>query len=270
MRRSLTHDGLLENEYYEKDIRYTFQICKWVLKLIGIYPLIFDHASRRERLLSVAAVVLCCFTLHFVMIPFGYHTLFREEDLTAKIKFIGPLSFCVSMFVKYCCLAFKSSAFQRCIQQVEKDWRHPKDQCHRAIMIKHATRSRNLTCICTVCLYIGGLSYHGIMPLSSRKIVENVTARPIAYPGYEVFFDVQKSPMYEMVYFMHCVYALVVGNISMAACSLIAIFTTHVYGQIEIQRLRLENLRIGEEVVAKGMWENFFATVVKKHVEILR
>ncbi|XP_076235776.1 uncharacterized protein LOC143180129 [Calliopsis andreniformis] len=271
MRQLSSHNHPLGNEYYETDIRYNFQICEFMLKLIGIYPFIYNRASRGERIRAAMMIILCNFVMHFVTIPFGFYILFCEKDLTAKIKFIGPLLFCVSVFFKYCYLGLKSSAFRRCIEYVERDWRNLKDEYHRAIMIKHATMSRNLSFICAVFLYTGCLCYHTIMPLlSGNKVVENFTIRPLTYPGYEIFFDVQRSPIYESVYVMHCVYVVVLGNITMAAYSLTAIFTTHACGQIEIQKAQMENLKSEKEVVNESVWEHFVATIVRKHVEILR
>ncbi|XP_076620181.1 uncharacterized protein LOC143341263 isoform X1 [Colletes latitarsis] len=192
--------------------------------------------------------------------------------MNTKIKFLGPLAFCLTSFFKYGCLGFKGPAFERCIEHVEKDWKFLRDQDHRAIMIRHVIMSRNLITLCAVFLYTGGLSYHTIMPLLSRNENKNgTTVKPLTYPGYEQFFDIQKSPTYEIVYCMHCLYVLVTGNIMMAAYSLTAIFTSHACGQIEIQTSRLKRLTEKNRSAVKCVRpEDDLAIFVKNHVEIIR
>ncbi|XP_053972582.1 uncharacterized protein LOC128873216 isoform X2 [Hylaeus volcanicus] len=265
-------DDVLRNEHYENDIRYAFQLCLWILKPIGIYPFIYSRANRLERMVSVVLISICCLVVQFVIVPFGYYILFYEKDMNTRIKFLGPLAFCVTSFFKYGYLSLKGRAFERCIVHVERDWRLLRDQDHRAIMIRHVTMSRNLITLCAAFMYTGGLSYHTIMPLLSKNVVnENVTIRPLTYPGYEAFFDIQESPTYEIVYCMHCIYVLVIGNITMAAYSLTAVFTSHACGQIEIQTSRLEHLTNEKRSPRKyASYENHIAIVVRNHVKILR
>ncbi|XP_053972583.1 uncharacterized protein LOC128873216 isoform X3 [Hylaeus volcanicus] len=241
-------DDVLRNEHYENDIRYAFQLCLWILKPIGIYPFIYSRANRLERMVSVVLISICCLVVQFVIVPFGYYILFYEKDMNTRIKFLGPLAFCVTSFFKYGYLSLKGRAFERCIVHVERDWRLLRDQDHRAIMIRHVTMSRNLITLCAAFMYTGGLSYHTIMPLLSKNVVnENVTIRPLTYPGYEAFFDIQESP------------------------TLTAVFTSHACGQIEIQTSRLEHLTNEKRSPRKyASYENHIAIVVRNHVKILR
>ncbi|CAL7936642.1 unnamed protein product [Xylocopa violacea] len=258
------------NDRYENDIRHTFQLCHRVLKSIGIYPFVYSHANRSERITSVVLILICCCILQFVIVPFSYYILFYERDINAKIKFLGPLIFCLTTVLRYGYLGAKGPAIGRCIQQMERDWKVLRDEDHRDIMIRYVNMSRNLLVMCVLFMYTGGLSYHTIMPLlSKKKISENFTIRPLTYPGYEAFLNVQESPTYEIVYCMHCVYVLVTGNIMLAAYSLTAIFTTHACGQIQIQALRLENLRKEKKTYEEAV-ADCLALVVKDHVEILR
>ncbi|CAK9826116.1 Odorant receptor 13a [Anthophora retusa] len=270
MQSSSKHNDRPSNDHYETDIRYTFDLCHWILKPIGMYPLIFNRTSKYERIASVLLILLCCSILQFVIVPFGNHMLFTEKDMNTFVKYLGPLTFSLSTFFKYCYFGTKGTAIGRCVKHVERDWKMLQDKNHRMIMIRHVTISRNLIKLCAVFLYTGGLSYHTIIPLLSKKNINvNVTFRPLTYPGYENFFDVQKSPAYEIVYCMHCVYVLVTGNITMAAYSLTTIFATHACGQIKIQTTRLENLTKGEKLLEKVVKDRL-AVIVSGHVQILK
>ncbi|CAK9804312.1 hypothetical protein ANTQUA_LOCUS4038 [Anthophora quadrimaculata] len=270
MQSSSKHNDRPSNDHYETDIRYTFELCHWILKPIGMYPLIFNRTSKYERIASVLLILLCCSILQFVIVPFGHHILFIEKDMNMFVKYLGPLTFCLTTFFKYCYFGTKATAIGRCVKHVERDWKMLQNKNHRMIMIRYVTISRNLIKLCAIFLYTGGLSYHTIIPLLSTKNINgNVTFRPLTYPGYEDFFDVQKSPIYEIVYCMHCVYVLVTANIAMAAYSLTTIFATHACGQIKIQTTRLENLTKGEKLLEKVVKDRL-AVIVSGHVQILK
>lgn len=269
MRSTNNIDNLSLNDRYESDIQYTFQFCHWILKPLGIYYFIYNQANKFEKILSIILILICFFIIQFVIVPFGYYILFYEKDMNTKIKFLGPLTFCLSALFKYSYLGIKSSELGHCIKHVEKDWKMLQNEDHRVIMSRYVIMGRNLITLCAAFMYTGGLSYHTIMPLLSKRKVENFTIRPLTYPGYEAFLNIQKSPTYEIIYCMHCIYVIVVGNITMAAYSLTAIFITHACGQIKIQTLRLENLKNEKKVLETGI-ESHLAVVVKNHVEILR
>lgn len=258
------------NVHHEHDIRYTMQLCRWLLKPIGMWHSIYGHPSQNERLVSIALIVTCFSALLFVLIPSGLYTLFREKDINIKVKLFGPVGFCLTNTIKYCYFSARAAAFGRCIRHVEDDWRVVRHQDHREIMLKNALMGRKLTTLCAIFLYTGGLSYHTLMPLSSRqKINENYTIRLHTYPGYDLFFDPAASPAYEIVFCIHILFALITYNVTTAACSLAAIFVTHACGQIQILMTLLDDL-------IEGKWSNGttvqkrLSAIARHHVQILR
>ncbi|XP_029160996.1 odorant receptor 4-like [Nylanderia fulva] len=257
------------NVNYEHDINYTMQLCRWVLKPIGIWHLINGNASRNAKLISLALIVTCLSALCFVLIPSGLHTLFYEKDINIKVKLFGPVGFCLTSTIKYCYLGARGPAFGRCIRIVENDWRTVQNPAQREMMLKKALVGRRLTILCALFLYTGGLSYHTIMPLSSRQVSENFTFRPLTYPGYNLFFDPQVSPVYEIVFCIHCLFALITYNITTAACSLAAIFVTHACGQIQILIMLLGNLVDGK-MSKDNTVEKRLSVIAKHHVQILK
>ncbi|XP_043596776.1 odorant receptor 4-like [Bombus pyrosoma] len=257
-------DDQLKNNHYQNDIHYTLQMCQWLLKLIGMWPLVNNHTSRLERLLSIIVMIICFCSIFFIILPSGHHFFFVEKNLYMKMKMLGPVSFCVFATVKYSYLALKGAFLQRCIRQLKNDWKRVQDPSHRAIMLKYAGISRKLITMCAVFIYTGGMSYHTVAQfLSKERTRENYTVRPLAYIGYDPFFDAQSSPMYEIVFFLHCFAAMVMYSITTVAYGLAAVFVTHVCGQIQIQIVRLQNL-----VESKD--RDLFAVIVRDHVEILR
>ena len=257
-------DDQLKNNHYKNDIHYTLQMCQWLLKLIGIWPLVNNHTSRLEQLLSIVLMITCYSSIFFIILPSGHHFFFVEKNLYMKMKMLGPVSFCVFATVKYSYLARKGTFLQRCIRQVKNDWKRVQDPYHRQIMLKYAGVSRKLITMCAVFIYTGGMSYHTVAQfLSKDNTKENSTVKPLAYIGYDPFFDTQSSPTYEIVFFLHCFAAMIMYSITTVAYGLAAVFVTHVCGQIQIQIARLQNL-----VGSKD--RDLFTVIVHDHAETLR
>nr|XP_034171931.1 odorant receptor 4-like [Osmia lignaria] len=261
-------DVVQKNSYYSADIHYALQMCQWALKPIGIWPLVNNRATRLEQLVSIALLTFCYSVLLFILIPSG-RFIFFEGSISTKVGLFGPVGFCLSSTIKYICLILKRTDIERCIEHVERDWRTVQNQTHRSIMLKCSAFSRNLITLCAIFLFSGGISYHTIMQfLSKDKRRNNATIKPLAYPGYDAFFNSQSTPAYEIVFCVHFVTAMIMYTVTTGAYSLLAIFITHISGQIQIQLKRLEGLT--NEKPEKDGHRNFLATIVYNHVEILR
>ncbi|XP_076224774.1 odorant receptor 13a-like isoform X2 [Nomia melanderi] len=239
-----------KNYNHEDDLKYTLEMCQWLLKPLGVWTLIYHRVSKLGRAASVVMLFLCLSCFLFVIIPSFNNIFFAEKNVANKVQLFGPAIFCVFSTVKYCYLGVKGKTLGRCIQHVERDWRMVQHQHYRAIMLKQAGISRRL-----------------ITFLSNEMDTLNVTARSLAYPCFE-FLDVQSSPTYEIVFFLHCLAGIIMCTATMAAYSLAATFVTHICGQIQIQIIRLENLI--DESREKNNFHERMAIIVRDHVKVLR
>ncbi|XP_031834533.2 uncharacterized protein LOC116427863 isoform X1 [Nomia melanderi] len=258
----------LRDYNHENDLKYTLEICQWLLKPLGLWGIVYHRVSSLERAVAIILLFLCFFTLFFLIVPTIYNVCYVEKNMEAKVKLMGPIAFCLFSTVQYCYICAKRSLLGKCFEHVENDWRTIGDQDHRAIMLKQAAISRRLVIICIVFFYSGGMSYQTLMQFSSKPTQQsNVTLKPLTYPSFE-FLDVQSSPTYEIVFFLQTVAAIILLNATIAAYSMTATFVTHICGQIQIQILRLENL-IGERP-GKNSFQERMTVIVHDHVEVLR
>lgn len=244
------------------------QLCRWILKPIGIWHLIYGRSSQSEKLLSLMLMLACFSFLCFVLVPAGPYILFREKDINIKVKLFGPVGFCLTSAIKYCFLAARVSAIGRCVEHVESDWQIVRHQDHRKMMLRNALVGRRLTTLCVIFLYTGGMSYHTIMPLSTRTKTNDSFSKPLVYPGYDIYFDPHASPAYEIVFCMHSLSAMVQYSVTTAVCSLAAIFATHACGQVQILMTLLDDLVEGKRI--KGTVEKRLRLIAKHHVRVLR
>ncbi|XP_076642139.1 odorant receptor 2a-like isoform X2 [Halictus rubicundus] len=256
------------NENHEDDLNYSLEMCRWLLKALGVWSSVYQRVTKLEKVFSILMRFTCFSCLLFVILPSAYNMFFVEEDLKNIVKLLGPVSFCTSSTIKYFILGSKGNILRRCIKHVEKDWKMVGDPYHRAIMLKQVSISRFLITVCVAFLYSGGMSYHTVMQfLSKGRSNANVTMRPIAYPCFN-FLDIQSSPTYEIVFFVHCVSALVQYTITSAGYSLAAIFATHICGQIQIQIARLDELV--DENETKSTFHDRISIIVRDHAKVVR
>ena len=259
-------DKQLRNVHYENDIHYTLQMCEWLFKLIGMWPLVDSRASKLQQIVSIVLISSSFSSMLFIILPSFHHIFFVEKNTAMKVKMLGPVSFCFSSAIKYCYLGARGRFFKRCFQQVRKDWKTVHDPNYRTIMLKYAAISRKLIAACAAFLFSGGLTYHTVMQIVSNG--ENSTYRSLAYPGYDSFLDTQSSPTYEIVFSLNCFADIIIYSAATAAYSLVAIFVTHICGQIQIQIAKLDDLVKSKE--RKDGERDPLSLIVQKHVQILR
>ncbi|CAL7936635.1 unnamed protein product [Xylocopa violacea] len=258
------------NVHYKNDIRYSLQMCQWLLQSIGVWPLVYEGTSKLEHVISVIVMTACFTLLFFIIVPSGHYIFYVEKNLNMKVKLLGPVGFCLSSTMKYFYLNLKGGVFKRCIEHVKRDWQVVQDPNHRTIMLKYVAISRHLITVYAVFLYTGGMSYHTVMQfLSKERSKSNYTLKPLTYPGCDWFLDEQSSPTYEIVFLSHCLAAMVMYTVTTATYSLAAIFVTHICGQIQIQIARLQEL-VEKKKKANDADRDPLTVIVHDHVEILR
>lgn len=139
-------------------------------------------------------------------------------------------------------------------------------------MLKYGQVGRNLTIICAVFMYTGGAIYHTILQYEIGTFIDeyNHTIKPLVYPTYSGLFNVQKSPIYELIYVLHCICGYIMYSITAGACGLAALFVTHACGQIDIIIARLNDLLHAKYGKGKFNLNARLIKIVEHHLQILR
>ncbi|XP_071862837.1 odorant receptor 4 [Bombus fervidus] len=271
MHLSMQHkcDYTPRNLYYKKDIAYVTKHSKWILQSIGIWPAVLGDVT---KFLPKIAIALSNFVLLFAIIPCILHIIFEEKDTIMRLKLSGLLSFCCTSLMKYWALTLRKPRIKGCIEQVWIDWEQVELHKDREIMLKYGRVGRNLTIICAVFMYTGGTIYHSILQYAIGTFVDehNRTIKPLVYPTYSALYDVQSSPIYDLVYVIHCMCGYVMYSITAGACGLAALFATHTCGQIDIIISRLNDLVHGEYMKETLNLNARLIEIVERHLRILR
>ncbi|XP_076642130.1 odorant receptor 4-like isoform X2 [Halictus rubicundus] len=229
------------NPYYEKDIVYIFKHSRFILNFLGIWPKLLKNSNQYQQNVSIG---LCNVVLLFAIIPYTLYFTVEEKSLMIRVKAVGSLCFCWLSLLKYWVLIACRPTLRYCIEFVQHDWKEVEKTEDRELMLKYGNVGRNLTILCLVFMYSGGLMYLTIAQYAAGTYVDehNRTIRPLVYPTYSKLFDVQVRPVYELVYAVHSLNGCIVSSITVGTCGLAALFVTHICGQIDVMIQRLQNL----------------------------
>ena len=140
------------------------------------------------------------------------------------------------------------------------------------LMLKYGKIGRDLTIYSAVFMYGSEMLYITIMQyaLGSMLKENNRTTRVLVYPTYSGLLDVQKSPIYEIVYVLQCMCTLLFNSVTVSCCGLAALFATHACGQIDIIMSQLDDLVDGKFAKKNSNPDTRLTEIVKHHIKILK
>ncbi|XP_014475021.1 PREDICTED: putative odorant receptor 92a [Dinoponera quadriceps] len=255
----------------ENDIVDALVWSKWVLRILGLWPLVFPGTSIIEKILATISFALCWSALGFLFAAMAVFALSDEVVINDKVKMLGPLSYVLSSMLKYLLLIIRHRNIRRCIHALSIDWCTVQKENYRTIMINESVNGHMLSKFCVMFLYCGCLCYNTVMPfLSQRPDAErNATVGPLPYSGFDIIFDLRFPPIYVFVFCSQCFSSFVMMNVTTTVCCLAAMFVAHACGQIKIVMTRMESLVQGVQNDPKNSGHRM-AVIVKHHVHALR
>ncbi|XP_011308557.1 odorant receptor 67c-like [Fopius arisanus] len=252
------------------DVKYSTELNRWFLTLIGIWPTRSD-AHILKKILSEILFFLSCFLLFFAMVPAVLHTILKEKDPQRKMKMTGPLIFHAIVIIKHFILVMKKREIRECLEHMDVDWRRVAHSDEREIMLMKAKFGRFIFLLDAVFMYSGGFFHSVIVPLSMDSFVtpDNITIRPLSYAVYEPLFSTQTKTAYEIVFTIQYVSAFVANTITIGCSGLAGLFVLHICGQFNIVRSRLESWVRGRTDESKNVEERM-AEIIYLHLRALK
>ncbi|KMQ93409.1 odorant receptor 13a [Lasius niger] len=169
--------------------------------------------------------------------------------------------FTILAVLKYSSLVFSQNQVRNCLMRVKDDWQNVASASARESMIDRARTARRLLLLCGIFMYSSGLYFRTVVPLSKGKSVNdrNITIRYLPCPSYFIFFDGQISPAYEIMFLIQFFSGFIKYTITVAICSLAALFAMHLCAQLEILMTLMNNLI--NEPEEKNLAKRLAATV---------
>ncbi|XP_036146796.1 uncharacterized protein LOC105834979 [Monomorium pharaonis] len=230
------------NKNYTNDIKYTTQLNRIICHLLGVWP--DAEFSFLKNLKSNSLILSCFFLLGCELIPTILYVVFIEKRTRVRLKLISSILFTTVAVLKYFFLVLSKNQVRNCLAQVKDDWQNVVSARSRNSMINKAKIAKRLLVLCGIFMYTSGLYFRTIVPLSKGKSVtdQNITIRHLPCPSYYVLFNGQISPAYEIMFFIQFFSGFIKYTITVAICSLAALFVMHLCGQLEILMALIDNL----------------------------
>ncbi|XP_032689618.1 odorant receptor 13a-like [Odontomachus brunneus] len=231
------------NNHYQNDIKISLQLTRNILSLIGVWPNFRGQKSACEKISKFLRISVSYTLLYFALVPGALYWIF-EKRTRVRLRLTTIMLYGFMTLIKYYSLINHEDQIRRCVKFLEEDWKKVDNSGARNAMLEFARIGKRLAMISAVFLYSSGLAFRTLIPLSKGKIVtpQNVTIRPLPYPTYFFSFDVQSSPIYEIVFAMHFLCGVVTISIATSIYGLIIVFVMHACGQLEILVNLLKNL----------------------------
>ncbi|XP_070518225.1 odorant receptor 10-like [Cardiocondyla obscurior] len=255
----------------EKYHEYSIQIIRWILKAINVWPRP-ANISITEKICSDFAIFICYFLIIVTMIPNGLIFIDSQESHEIKLFNVGPFTFWLIAMVNYSCLLIHVNDIHDCVEHVKTDWRIIKKFEDRKVMLKNAKLGRFIAGFCAVFMHSGVFSYNLIQGVLTKHTLNlgnsSITVRALPYPFHIKTTNVYFSPTYEFVFFLQCLSAFVVNSVTVATCSLTAVFVMHACGQMKIMISWLEKFMDNRNEENTSINKKF-AIIVNHHLRIL-
>lgn len=219
----------------ENDFNYAVQVTRVILRAIGAWP-IPNFASNMERITTRLQNLICYFLFAFIIIPGLLRVFLKEHEFKRRIRLLAPLLNCGMGWLKYNLLVNHAREIKSCLKQARQDWSNTIDEDNRKMMLSTAKIGRRFAIFSAAFMYIGGLSYRTLVPLSKGRMLTpmNITVRALACPSYFIKFDGEVSPAYEIVFTLQFFAGLITYSVRVGAAGLAAFFIMHVCGQVRI------------------------------------
>jgi len=254
------------NSNYEDDIRYAGQIHRLILSLIGVWP-IMRKLRYREMLVRITIRATCCLLLFFNLIPWILYMILIADTLIDRLKMCARLCFFTMVPILYCALMLYENRIGECMKHIKEDWRNVQNANDRKIMLENAKTSRFIL-ICTILFFFVNNIIFRLPPIIHSRIW-NITITPMQRGYYYIFFDPQQSPAYEIVVSIDLLTGIVLYIILAAVRGIIALFTMHACGQLQMLAAWLENLSDKQWSKNRTAVQKL-ATIVTHHARIQR
>ena len=234
---------MFHNKYYKDDMIYITYLTRNILSLLGIWPSNNKKDSTCAKVWRYFLISICKILLYCVLLP-GIFFWLIEKRTQVRIQTIPLLIFVLMGCSKYINLLFHEKKIRRCLEHIEEDYKVITNAEARDTMITSAKIGRRLVSLCAIFMYCSGLSFRLILPFARGKVVtpQNITLRPLPCPSYFLFFDVQVSPTYELIFAIQVLSGLVTYSITTGLCGLATLFVMHACGQLKILINLMTNL----------------------------
>ncbi|XP_018303740.1 uncharacterized protein [Mycetomoellerius zeteki] len=168
--------------------------------------------------------------------------------------------------MKYVIIRRKQTVLLSIVNMMAEDWMAFKLDGERDVMIKRAQTARLIMMVGYVLMVIMVVTIITLPCFGIQVLyVTNITSvrKPLPLKAYH-FYNTDKSPQFELTFFIHSLTALLGGTIYMCVDFFLVLTVLHICGQLENLRCRLINL------ISCKNFNKVLNNIVATHLRLIR
>ncbi|XP_011156943.3 odorant receptor 43a [Solenopsis invicta] len=246
-----------------KDFVWAVEMHRLGLEIIGLWPKNDRMKSLWSRLHAGIILILLIFVSN---VPMIFAIMHAWSDMVLVIDILHITLPLLTVPVKYIIMRTKRKVFLSIVDMMAEDWMAFKSNKERSVMIKRA-RTARLVVIIGYIFSIIAMSTVIIFPSFGIQVIHisNLTEnqKPLPLEAYH-FYDTNKSPQFELTYFLHSITIFFATIIYMSVDIFLLLVTLHICGQLENFKCRLVNL------VSCTNFSKALNDVVSSHLRLIR
>ncbi|XP_058808730.1 odorant receptor 13a-like [Phymastichus coffea] len=219
-----------------------------VMYLLGIYP---DPKKKLNWITRGYFLLPATIMLYFCNIPQSVTAVKVCNDLDAVLEVLttSDISVAIALF-KHLDICYNADVLNQLVLSMFNDWTSPKTNKELLVMWKNARRGRLMSIIIillaegTVIAYFVAAVYFNYNAYARQTNPENnVTEkfRPL-YLKADFFYDVQKSPVFEITWIFQCFSTIFAASSFSAVDAFFAVLVLHLCGQLNNLKENLKSL----------------------------
>nr|QNL15000.1 olfactory receptor 56 [Aulacocentrum confusum] len=240
-----------------------FRQSQWFLQVLNILPKNFWKTAMHYYFSIIMRIVQV--TILIIIIAANtMHMLKRVTDKKERILIFGPIIFNIMNLLKLFSIYYRSSAIIKCLEHMTVDWTEIKNEEDKKIMIDNMQWGERLTFLCASVMYSGAVGYVVIMPLTVHMLTRNernISMRVPIFPGYDVAFEAQHTPVYEAVMITYFYSAFILYSILIFSNHLAIQFVQHARGQLQI-------IKRNFNILGRNSNDCKIADLINRHVRV--
>ncbi|XP_039307772.1 odorant receptor 22c-like isoform X1 [Solenopsis invicta] len=247
-----------------KDFEWAIEIHRLGLEFLGLWPK--NEVAIKSLWSKLHASIILILIIFVSNVPMISAAMQSWDNMVTVIDILRITLPVVTASIKYIIMRWKQTVLLSIINMMAEDWIAFKLDAERVVMIKQARVARlsmvvGYVIIIIACLTITVPTYFGIQVLN----LMNVTGRCKLLPLQTYhFYNVDKSPQFELTFFFHVLTIFVAGSVYMIVDIFLLLLVLHICGQLENFRYRLVSLVSCED------FNKALNNIVTSHLRLIR
>lgn len=251
-------------------MEYSVRHLRWLLRLLGVWPLVTANPSAREKLIGTIVRPIAVFYSTLVLFPMFTEVAAQRAPREEMISLVAPLAYQAFNVMKHFFLLLRIKIISTSLRHMEHDWEQIDNDKDRKTMVKSIQQANQLAIMISISMYVGGTLHNFILPALADSYLNelNQTIRVLCFPGGDFFLDVQADVVFEIVFVTYWMSDMFVVTVSMSLFTLALILLRHSCGQIKILISNLGRLVDSDQEIDFPA-ENTVAPLVRHHARLL-